>query len=199
MGDPKKQQKKYQKPAHPWQKARIDEEKIIMRSYGLATKKELWKVDALLRTFKNQAKKLTVGNSLQIEKEKKDMFARLASYGLLKGTATLDDILSLTLNDLLERRMQTIVFRKGFERTMDQARQFIIHKHILINNKKISAPTYMVKVIEEGSIVFCPTSTLSKDDHPERIIIKRAVKEVKPDDKKGYHDRPKRRPVRLKK
>jgi len=199
MGDPKKPQKKYQRPAHPWQKARIDDEKRLMRDYGLATKKELWKVDALLRTFKNQAKKLTVGNSLQIEKEKKDMFARLSSYGLMKGTATLDDILSLTLNDLLERRLQTIVFRKGFARTMTQARQFIIHKHILINDKKISAPTYMVKTAEEGSIVFCQTSTLSKDDHPERIIIKRAPKEEKPEDQKDRQYRPKRKPVRLKK
>lgn len=198
MGDPKRQKKKYQKPSHPWQKVRIDEEKKLMKDYGLSNKKELWKMNSLLRNFKNQAKKLTMSSSAHLEKQKKDIFNRLSAYGLMKGTVTLDEILSLTANDLLERRLQTIVFRKGFARTMDQARQFIIHKHVMINNKKISSPSYMVKLSEEATIVFSPTSTLSKEDHPERIIIKKEIKEGKTEETKEQ-ERPRRKPVRRKK
>jgi len=196
MGDPKRQKKKFQKPSHPWQKLRIDEEKKLMKDYGLSNKKELWKINSLLRNFKNQAKKLTMGGSANFEKKKKDIFNKLSAYGWVKGSATLDDILSLTPNDLLERRLQTIVFRKGFARTIKQARQFIVHKHIMINNKKISSPSYLVKLSEEPTIVFSPNSTLSKDDHPERIIIKKEVKEEK---KEEEQEKPRKKPVKQKK
>ena len=49
MGDPKKQRKKYETPLHPWQGERILAEKKIMEEYGLKNKKEIWKMNSMLR------------------------------------------------------------------------------------------------------------------------------------------------------
>ena len=45
MGDPRKLRKKYYPPSHPWQKIRIDEEKILMKDYGFKNKKEFQCLD----------------------------------------------------------------------------------------------------------------------------------------------------------
>ena len=54
MGDPKKQRKKYTTPRHPWQRDRLDEERQLLKDYGLKNKKELWKFESLLRKFKGK-------------------------------------------------------------------------------------------------------------------------------------------------
>lgn len=152
MGDPKKTRKKYHKPSHPWQKERIEEEKIILREYGLKNKKEIWKSDSLLRNFKNQVKKLIAATSQQAEKEKNQLLRKLQNLDLIKRTAMIDDVLGLTLKDIMNRRLQTIVYKKGLAGTINQARQFIVHKHITLDDKKISAPSYLVLKNEEDKL-----------------------------------------------
>jgi small subunit ribosomal protein S4 len=93
--------------------------------------------------------------------------------GLIKKSAQLDDILSLTSKDIMERRLQTLVHRKGLAKSMKQARQFITHGHIRIKDKMITVPSYVVKIDEEEHISFCPTSQLASIDHPERVIKKK--------------------------
>ena len=56
MGDPRKLRKQFGKPSHPWQKERIDEEKILMNAYGFKNKIELWKLNSLLKKWKHQVK-----------------------------------------------------------------------------------------------------------------------------------------------
>ncbi len=46
---------------------------------------------------------------------------------------------------LLERRLDNVVFRMGFARTRREARQVVGHKHILVNGKKVSIPSYLIK------------------------------------------------------
>ncbi|MCX6706616.1 MAG: 30S ribosomal protein S4, partial [Candidatus Woesearchaeota archaeon] len=58
MGDPKKTRKKYYTPHHPWNRTRIDEERIIKIEYGMKNKREIFKMSSLLKDFKGQAKKL---------------------------------------------------------------------------------------------------------------------------------------------
>ncbi|PIN72350.1 30S ribosomal protein S4, partial [Candidatus Woesearchaeota archaeon CG10_big_fil_rev_8_21_14_0_10_47_5] len=41
MGDPRKIKKKYSTPIHPWQRARIEEEGVIIKDHGLKNKKEV--------------------------------------------------------------------------------------------------------------------------------------------------------------
>lgn len=173
MGDIKKLKKKYSKPGHPWQKIRIEEENTLVKQYGLKNKTEIWRMRSKLKTFSDQAKRLIAARGAQADLEKNQMMQRLARLGLLKENATLDEVLGLTINDVLNRRLQTIVFKKGFARSMRQARQFIAHEHVLVSNKKITSPSYLVSVIEESSITFSSKSSLSSVEHPERAMIEK--------------------------
>jgi len=152
MGDPKRHRKKFSKPSHPWQKDRIDAEKELLKDYGLRRKYEIWKMDSLLRKFLNRAKTLIAEKSLQAELEKKQLLERLCSLGLLKKDSKIEDVLNLTLKDVMERRLQTMIYRKQMARTMLQSRQLITHEHIAIGQRKITAPSYLVSVNEEPQI-----------------------------------------------
>jgi small subunit ribosomal protein S4 len=179
MGQTKKIRKKYETPAHPWQKERIIEEKEYLRTYGFKNKKEIWKEVAKLKKARLQAKKVIADKSSeQANKEKEQLLTRLVRFGLLTKDSKLEDVLGLKSSDFFERRLQTLVFKKGLARSPKQARQFIVHGHVVVNNKKVTAPSYMVSLEEESKIIFSPISTISKADHPERAILKKKDKEV---------------------
>ena len=152
MGDPKKQRKKFSKPDHPWRKERIEIEKGILDEYGLRRKYEIWKMDSALKKFLNRAKTLIAGRSTQSDIEKKQLLERLYSLGLLKKDSNVEDVLNLKLKDVMDRRLQTLVCRKNMASTMLQARQFIVHEHILVGSRKITSPSYLVSVQEEPQI-----------------------------------------------
>jgi small subunit ribosomal protein S4 len=168
MGDPKRIKKKYSTPIHPWQAERIEEERELTRQYGFKNKTEIWKMNSILRKFLRQAKRLAAIKTEQSEKEKIQLLTRLKKLGLLSETAVLDNVLEITLKDLLGRRLQTLVFRKGLARSMKQARQFIVHRHIMIGNTKVTVPNYLVSKAEEAVISFSGKSSLANPDHPER-------------------------------
>lgn len=170
MGNLKKLRKKYDTPFHPWQKERIVAEKELIKEYGLKNKKEIWKHSSLLTKFKNIAKETISSSKEQAIKEGEQLLSRLKSLGLLSEGSTLNDVLTLNDKDILERRLQTVVARKGLARSVKQARQFITHCHISLNGITISSPAYLVKKYEEDKIAFNPKSTLSDVDHPERNI-----------------------------
>jgi small subunit ribosomal protein S4 len=171
MGDPKFSRRKYSTPSHPWQGERIAAENEIVKKYGLKNKTELWKVNSLLKTFRQRARnlqaKIRYGDT-QAEKERDELIKRLDSIGIISGEATLDDILSLNLESLLARRLQTMAYLKGFSNSPKQARQFIVHGHISLNGRKITIPGYMVKRTEEDSLAYLAYSPLADDLHPAR-------------------------------
>ncbi|VVB81618.1 30S ribosomal protein S4 [uncultured archaeon] len=184
MGDPRKFRGKYSGPAHPWQAARIEEESLLVREYGMRTKRELWKVVSKLKSFKNQAKSLIALRTEQSKLEGKQLLARLNRLGLLPLTASLDDVLALTLKNLLDRRLQTFVFKKGLARTPLQSRQFIVHEHVFVGKKQVCSPCYLVPVSEEDQIGIIATSSLANPEHPERVT-KKVVHEVKKEEVKA--------------
>lgn len=152
MGDPRKLRKKFSKPSHPWQKERIEEEKGIIKQYGLRRKYEIWKMDSMLKKFLNRAKTIIGERTLQSEVEKKQLLSRLHLLGLLKKESRVEEVLNLKLKDILERRLQTLVCRKQIAKTMMQARQFITHEHIAVGGRKITTPSYLVSINEEPQI-----------------------------------------------
>ncbi len=182
MGDPRKTRKKYSTPAHPWEKARLELESAVKDKYALGNKKEIWKMNSKLKSFKGQAKKLSSLDTKQAEKERKQLTAKMISLGLLKPEDTLENVLTLTLEDVMERRLQTFVMKKGLARSMKQARQFITHSHITVDGKLMTAPSYLVKKDEEDKIAFGARSSLSDPENPERKIAK-AVEEKEPEEK----------------
>ncbi len=182
MGDPKKQRKKYSGPTHPWQAARIEEERIILKDYGLKNKKEIWKMNSLLRNFSRQAKRLVAIQTKQAELERKQLMKKISSLGLISEGAKLEDILAITLRNLLDRRLQTLVHRKNLARSIKQARQFIIHEHIMVGDEKMTTPSYLVKVEEEPLIRIDSKSPFSNPEHAERAKTSapKKVNEQKP-------------------
>lgn len=174
MGDPKFQTKKYKKPPHPWMRTRLDEERTIKKDYGFKNKKELWKAESFLRNLKTQAKILIREGTEQARKEEALFRKRLIKYGLLSEGFKLEDVLSLEPKNIFDLRLQTQVHKQGFAKTMKQARQFIVHGHILVNNQKVDIPSYFV--LDNDKISFVPTSKLSNTDHPERPKEKQEVK-----------------------
>ena len=173
MGDPRRLRAKYSGPGHPWQKARIEKERALKKEYGLKNKSEIWKHDSKLKNFAQQAKGLVALRGEQAEKEKKQLLDRLNKLGLISAGATTEAVLSLTIKDILERRLQTIVCRKGLANSMRQARQYISHGHITIGGKQVKAPGYIVKTEEAATVAFVQSSALSNPEHPERQIEKK--------------------------
>jgi small subunit ribosomal protein S4 len=77
-------------------------------------------------------------------------------------------VLALDVTDLLERRLQTVVYRSGLANTVKQARQFVVHGHVAIGNRRVRTPAYTVEVEEEDDIGYDGTSPLNDELHPER-------------------------------
>lgn len=147
MGDPKKLRKRYKRPKQTFTKARIEEEREILNKYGLKNMREIWRAETEINRIRNQAKKLIVKPESQ-----EDFFNRLIKIGLIKKGSTIDDVLALTKEQLLERRLQTILFRKGLAKTIKEARQLITHKKVKIADRTVNIPSYIVKLNEEDKI-----------------------------------------------
>jgi len=183
MGDPKHPKKKYAKPAHPWQGARIKEERTLMKEYGLKNKKELWKMGTILKNIKTQAKSLISRTDAEAQKEKELFLKRLARLGITNTIdVKLEDILGMSVRDVLDRRLQSMFMRKGMAKSTKQARQFIKHRHVQIKGKTVDIPSYLVLAEEESAISFSPRSALDSLEHPERQAKKQHKAEKAPEE-----------------
>jgi len=149
MGHPKKQRKKYEKPFKPFDKERIEEEKKLMKEFGLRKKKKIWRAESMLRNFRRRARDLQATKDKEKEKE---LLKNLYRLGLLPEDATLDDVLELKIEDILSRRLQTIVYKKGFANSPKHARQLIVHGHILTDGRKLKKPGHIIPIELEGKI-----------------------------------------------
>lgn len=185
MGDPKRLRKKYSTPLQLWNAQNIEAEAKLLNEYGLKNKTELWRMSSFLKKYKDLAKKLISIKTKQGELEKKQILDKLQKLGLIQPGASLDSILSLELKDILERRLQSVVYRHHLARSMKQARQFIVHRHIFVKNKKITFPSYLTSKEEETQIRYDPNSSLSREDHPERVNLAQGIKEEVEAIKKG--------------
>ncbi|MEM2972160.1 MAG: 30S ribosomal protein S4 [Candidatus Bathyarchaeia archaeon] len=186
MGDPKKQRKKYATPRFPWRTSILQEELKLLGQYGLRNKHELWRHETMLSKFRGIARSLIGKPAEERGKMERELLTRLKRLGVLPETAVLDDVLDLTVEDILERRLQTVIFRKGLAKTIHQARQLITHGHIAIGNRRVTVPGYMVTREEESQIGYAPTSPLANETHPIRqALIVAATSETKSSEEKS--------------
>lgn len=125
-------------------------------TYGLKNKRELWKARTELSRVRHQARSLLALRQEIREQKEPVLMKSLAKIGLVKEGATLDDVLNLDLNDLLSRRLQTLVQRKFSFKTPYQARQAIVHGHVTIGDRVITIPSYIINIKEEGQIQLSP-------------------------------------------
>lgn len=152
MGDPKKLRKSYRRPRRIWNSDQLSSELYIIGSYGLRNKRELWKAQTKVANFRNQARKL-LALTLEERQEKESLLLSFLNRLGLANTSSLDDILNLKIEDILERRLQTIVMRKMGIKSPFQARQVVVHGHVSVGNQKVNLPGYLVKKQDESKIL----------------------------------------------
>ena len=186
----KKQRKQFSRPLKPYDKERIGKEKKILERYGLRRKREIWKAEAILREFRQRARDLA---SKKDKEQEKLLLEKLYKLGLIPKNASLDDVLSLELDKLLDRRLQMIVFRKGLSSTIKQSRQFIVHGHIAINGRRARWPSQFLTTEQEKLVDFYQTSDVGKMIKKAKIEeVKKEMKKVKPDEGKKTDETEKR-------
>jgi small subunit ribosomal protein S4 len=152
MGDPKKIRKKYETPSLMWDSIRIQHEHELKERYGLKNLRELWILDSELRRIRKNVRDVLSGRTE--ESVGRDIITRLSRYNIVKGDAKLDDLLVVNVDSFLERRLQTMVLRKGLAKSMKQARQLVSHGLIAVNGKRLTSPGHLVLASEEDALAY---------------------------------------------
>ena len=162
MGDPKYPRRVWKKPKRPLNYDLKMEELQTLGKFGLKTKRELWKARTELSRVRHQARSL-LALGREVRREKEPILLRsLSRTGLVDAESTLDDVLSLQVTDLLARRLQTVVMKKFGFRTPYQARQAVVHGHVMIGERRVDIPSYVVTLEEEPQISLRPGSGFQK-------------------------------------
>lgn len=160
MGDPKKPRKNFSSPRNPWKSDDLSQELFLVGSYGLRNKRELWKAKTELSRIRKQARTLLAAPADVRATEEAKLLKFLNRIGVVQEGATTDDILGLSIENILDRRFQTVVWKKGLARTPYQARQMITHGHVVIGDRRVTVPGYLVRASEDLGIKLSPRSTL---------------------------------------
>jgi small subunit ribosomal protein S4 len=171
MSSQKFPRKKYDTPLHPWKESRIKSERELIKKYGLKNHTEVWKAKTYLGKHRQQARELLAKVATanpQIQKESDQLLLHLTRVGIISMGASLDDVLALDTEAVLSRRLQTLVYLKGFSSTPNQARQLISHGHVAVGGRKVTVPSYMVTKDEETQIQYTIRSPLNEPSHPAR-------------------------------
>ena len=147
MGHPRKRHPKWARPLKKFDKARIESEAPVLINFGLRRKHELWRADGIVRDFRRRARELL---SVQNPKAQEGLFAGLRKIGF--NVSTLDDVLGLKTEDVLGRRLQTVLVKRGLAKTYKQARQLIVHRHVLIGDQVVHWPSALVSSDDETKI-----------------------------------------------
>jgi small subunit ribosomal protein S4 len=178
MGDPKKQRKKFDTPRFRWRKDVLQEELKLLGQFGLRNKHELWRHKTSLSKYRSIARSLISKTTEERAKMENELLAQLKKKGILQETAVLDNVLDLTIEDILERRLQTTVFRKGLARTIFQSRQLITHGHVTIDGRRVTIPGYIVLREDEAKILYSPESAIVVPEHALRVGLTVVAKQV---------------------
>ncbi|MEM0057036.1 MAG: 30S ribosomal protein S4 [Candidatus Geothermarchaeota archaeon] len=163
MGDPRRRfKKKYETPFKPWDPELLKEELTLVGEYGLKNKRELRRFVTMLKKIRRIAKSTFTMRPEIREEVITQLIKKLHTLGILDENATVNDILQLTVRSLLERRLQTIVYRKGLAKSIHHARQMIVHRHIMIGDRIVDRPGYLVKREEEPLVRLNPRSPYAR-------------------------------------
>jgi len=176
MGYPGKNHKQYEKPTRKFEKQRQADEVKLIVTYGLRNKREVWKSQSVLRRYRRAARDITAMGSAgsdpkAVETRRRQLLESLERMGFVPADAGIESVLTLRVEQYLERRLQTVVHRKGLARSPKQARQFITHGHIMVGSRKVTIPGYQVSRAEEGQVCYATHSPMSNEVHPERARI----------------------------
>merc|ERR1711942_94188 len=149
--------KTYTTPRRPFEKARLDQELKLIGEYGLRNKREVWRVKYSLAKIRTAARTLL---TLE-EKDHRRLFEgnallrRLVRIGVLEESRMkLDYVLGLKIEDFLERRLQTQVFKLGLAKSIHHARVLIRQRHIRVRKQLVNIPSFIVRLDSQKHIDF---------------------------------------------
>jgi small subunit ribosomal protein S4 len=154
----------------------MEEERKLLERYGLKNKRELWKAQSVLRGFRRQARELQArlrAGEPQARRETDQLLGRLTRLGILSvGTPSLDDVLALTTEDVLRRRLEWVVFSKGLAPTPWSARQWIVHGHLVVGDHRMTRPGYLIPYADEPRLAYSASSPYADDGHVMRVTLR---------------------------
>jgi small subunit ribosomal protein S4 len=172
LGDPKNSRKIWRKPKRPLNYDLLNDELYVLGTFGLKNKRELWKAHTELSRVRKQARSLLALTQELREQKEPTLMKSLIRVGFVRENSTLDDVLNLKVTDLLSRRLQTMVQKKGLIKSPYQARQAVVHGHVMIGERIVTIPSYTVKIDEESEIHLAPGVNYgqSKKQEVEAVI-----------------------------
>jgi len=168
----------YEPPRRPFEKERLDQEMKLLGEYGLRCKREIWRAQLALAKVRSAARKLLTLD----EKDPKRIFEgdalirRLTRFGILADDEKLlDDVLRLSTQRFLERRLQTKVYKLNYAKSIHHARVLIRQRHIRVGKQLVDSPSFMVRSESEGHIDFALHSPYNAaTGAPGRVARKKA-------------------------
>ena len=164
-----RKKKMFDRPRKPFESIRIKEENRLAREYGLKNKKEIWRALAKINYFRKRAMALT-----RSPQEEQEVFLnKLRNIGL--RTNSISDVLGLEVEDVLKRRLPSIVAKQKLANTVKHARQMVVHRKIKIRDRVMNSPSYLVPIADEDHI------TLKKKAH---VASKPKIEEPKVEEPK---------------
>ncbi|KAI0706183.1 40S ribosomal protein S9 [Cytidiella melzeri] len=164
---PRNHNKTYKVPRRPFESARLDAELKLAGEYGLRNKREIWRIGLTLSKIRRAARELLKLDSKDPKRlfEGNALIRRLVRVGVLDETRMrLDYVLSLKIEDFLERRLQTQVFKSGLAKSIHHARVLIRQRHIRfvgyhsLSRQIVNTPSFVVRLDSQKHIDFALTS-----------------------------------------
>ena len=132
--------KTFTTPRRRFEKSRLDQELKIIGEYGLKNKREVWRVKYTLAMIRKAARDLLTLEDKDPRRlfEGNALLRRLVRVGVLEESRMkLDYVLGLKIEDFLERRLQTQVFKLGLAKSIHHARVLIRQRHIRVRKQVI--------------------------------------------------------------
>ena len=169
--------KNFKTPRRPYEKERLDGELRLVGEYGLRCKREIWRVQYALAKLRKTARTLLTLDPKDPKRifEGAALLRRMSRYGLLADDELeLDAVLQLSTQKLLERRLQTKVYKLGLAKSIHHARVLIKQRHINVGNQLVNSPSFMVRTASEKHVDFSPNSPYGQGG-PGRVAKKRAA------------------------